>query len=149
MVVAGLFAAWYSAMNVESYMFGAHRDPKDGQPLHLSCFQQRGDSSLTMKFESRKLGLTRSTATLAIATARWISSRHLLPAWMLSVIPDSDGMIAGEGSQHNLESCQPLGILMTIADEHLRARWCSHGVPPFLTAEEQLTHRDVPFGSGF
>jgi hypothetical protein len=38
---------------------------------------------------------------------------------------------------------------MTIADEHLRARWGSHGVPPFLTAEEQLTHRDVPFGSRF
>ena len=52
-------------------------------PSTSAAFSSGGSSSLTMKFESRKLGLTRSTATLAIATARWISSRHLLPAWML------------------------------------------------------------------
>ena len=58
-------------------------------------------------------------------------------------------MIAGERSQHNLKSCQPFIIRMTIADEDLRARLGSHRVPPLLTAEEWLTCRGVLFGSEF
>jgi len=56
-------------------------------------------------------------------------------------------MIPGEGLEHRLESLQPFGICMTVADEDLRARWGSHRVPPFVTAEERLAWRDMRFGN--
>jgi hypothetical protein len=34
------------------------------------------------------------------------------------VIPDREGLIAGEWSQHDLDSRQPFGIRMTRADEY-------------------------------
>jgi hypothetical protein len=54
------------------------------------------------------------------------------------VIPDVEFLIPGQRSQYNLQSFQPFGIIMTIADEHLRARWDSHGVPRVFTMEERF-----------
>ena len=49
----------------------------------------------------------------------------LAASFDMSIVPDGDIMIAGEGREHDLESLQPPGILMPVADEDLRALWGS------------------------
>ena len=80
--LAGLFAAWYAAMAVSPWRLCLTATQRMVSPPSSAAFSSGGSSSLAMKSEARKGGVTRSTATLAIARACRISSRHWLPAWI-------------------------------------------------------------------
>jgi hypothetical protein len=80
--LAGLFAAWYAAMVVSPYRLYLTAAQRMVSPSSSAACSSGGSSSLAMKSDARKSGLTRSTSTLASDTACRISSRHLLPPCM-------------------------------------------------------------------
>src|SRR5262245_11534911 len=90
------------------------------------------------KVGGQKIGGHQEHSHLCRSQSLFDFNLPLCPGLNRGVVPDRDRLKAGERPQHDLESPQPFGIRMTIANEDLSALWGSHGVPPFLTADDQL-----------
>src|SRR5215475_11095710 len=104
-------------MGVSVYKLALTATNKIVSRASSAAYRRGGSSSVRIKSKAKKRGLTRSTDTIAVVNALWISSRRWLPILIRVASQTAMVWIAGEGDQHgvggatNLWPQNPLSFL--------------------------------------